>query len=1006
MQLRKCCNHPFLFPGVEASEGESYAQQLIDGSGKFQLLDRLLAKLHAGGHRVVLFSQFTSTLDLLEELLTHRSYKYCRLDGSTNRVQRTVDINAFNMIGSTRFVFLMSTRAGGLGINCQTADTCILFDSDWNPQVDLQAMARVHRIGQKKVVHLYRLVSKGTVEERIVQRAEKKLYLDKMVNSGATGASGANDGTAEEATTAEIMSALKFGASCCFNAEGADAAPTDEQIDAIIDRSRKEGDSIGGIVGGGQHSAADFDAQASELNMRELQGSVYGDEKAEQSGGGSSGPSKAQLSSVAGMLGGGTLADINDAWEAIASSKREAKSRLRMEKVAGVGEVAVLRENDYCMGEEMPNAGRQKMHDDDAREKATGRQVAGRDFAHESRCLHCWKGPKKAKNGVCAPVGKAPSGGHSGVGGGLRGCDLCPASFHLSCVNMSEADAKGWGVWACGHHECTVCHRKAQHVGGLLFRCTVCPTAYCEDHLPPEALIMGENPRFKALGHRHPKQGCYVLHSTECVQLAATLGFDCGEARASAAAILGATGVDTTVSSKGKSKVRPVPEPEQVDERTDMQKLEEACPGVAKAIRSLLRTGDRASGENPITSIAEASPGWLARATNRDKTRTSTLDLVHDLLFDTELYDSNNKDDDKYRADLAAKIGAWKGGLTDDDGAPVEAAKREDAAAARYLDLVRQLEGLGSRYLCVLPPLIGCQRVVGGNMRQANVALNERVSTLAKKAVCPLVALFFTLPTEAALYLDEREGIQYERAGCQGGDPGFLCNGQDLRANQGAYSECLIIRHGRIVKRYQPPPQPPKAPLPLPPLPPGFWGAGASAHGNPLPGSSAPFAPQSTGAAPPPPAHASAAASILAAHHAAASGPTPFPRPSMSAKASTQGAGGSGTDDAPVRRPCGTPGCTLADYHAGACNSPTHQVAAKRSSPARSPGALGERPAKTARTPASPSVGASPTVDKQPEIETLGIKALKELVTSAGLSTVDCIDKADLLERAREALAS
>jgi len=161
MQLRKCCNHPFLFPNVEPSGDEAYSTQLVDGSGKFQILQRLLAKLFAAGHRVVLFSQFTSTLDLLEDFLTHEGYKYGRLDGSTNRVQRTVDINAFNMPGSSRFVFLMSTRAGGLGINCQTADTCILFDSDWNPQVDLQAMARVHRIGQTKTVLLYRLVSPG-----------------------------------------------------------------------------------------------------------------------------------------------------------------------------------------------------------------------------------------------------------------------------------------------------------------------------------------------------------------------------------------------------------------------------------------------------------------------------------------------------------------------------------------------------------------------------------------------------------------------------------------------------------------------------------------------------------------------------------------------------------------------------------------------------------------------------------------------------------------------------
>jgi SWI/SNF-related matrix-associated actin-dependent regulator of chromatin subfamily A member 5 len=152
MQLRKCCNHPFLFPNVEPSAEESYFNQLVNGSGKFEVLRRLLAKLHSNGHRVVLFSQFTSTLDLLEDFLTHEQYKYCRLDGGTNRVQRTVDINSFNMVGSSKFVFLMSTRAGGLGINCQTADTCILFDSDWNPQVDMQAMARVHRIGQTKKV--------------------------------------------------------------------------------------------------------------------------------------------------------------------------------------------------------------------------------------------------------------------------------------------------------------------------------------------------------------------------------------------------------------------------------------------------------------------------------------------------------------------------------------------------------------------------------------------------------------------------------------------------------------------------------------------------------------------------------------------------------------------------------------------------------------------------------------------------------------------------------------
>ena len=115
---------------------------LVRASGKLRMLDRLLARLLARGHRAVVFSQFMGTLDVIDDVLRMRGVKFCRLDGGTNRVQRTVDINAFNAPGSKIGVFLMSTRAGGLGINLQTADTCILYDSDWNPQADLQGTSR------------------------------------------------------------------------------------------------------------------------------------------------------------------------------------------------------------------------------------------------------------------------------------------------------------------------------------------------------------------------------------------------------------------------------------------------------------------------------------------------------------------------------------------------------------------------------------------------------------------------------------------------------------------------------------------------------------------------------------------------------------------------------------------------------------------------------------------------------------------------------------------------
>ncbi len=154
MQLRKCCNHPFLFDGVEAIEENTTCEDLIAASGKLAVVDKLLISLYKKNHRVVLFSQFTTVLDIIEDYCNERGWIYCRLDGSTSRAQRNYIVNKFNKPGSRIFIFLMSTRSGGLGINLQTADTCILFDSDWNPQPDIQAMARVHRIGQKRTVHV------------------------------------------------------------------------------------------------------------------------------------------------------------------------------------------------------------------------------------------------------------------------------------------------------------------------------------------------------------------------------------------------------------------------------------------------------------------------------------------------------------------------------------------------------------------------------------------------------------------------------------------------------------------------------------------------------------------------------------------------------------------------------------------------------------------------------------------------------------------------------------
>lgn len=156
MHLRKCTNHPYLFDGAEPGPPYTTDQHIVDNCGKMRVLDKLLTKLKANGDRVLIFSQMTTVLDIIEDYCLWKNYKYCRLDGSTAHSDRTERIDAYNAPGSEKFIFMLSTKAGGLGINLMTANIVIIYDSDWNPQNDLQAMDRAHRIGQKKQVVVYR----------------------------------------------------------------------------------------------------------------------------------------------------------------------------------------------------------------------------------------------------------------------------------------------------------------------------------------------------------------------------------------------------------------------------------------------------------------------------------------------------------------------------------------------------------------------------------------------------------------------------------------------------------------------------------------------------------------------------------------------------------------------------------------------------------------------------------------------------------------------------------
>ncbi|KAL8515572.1 hypothetical protein ACS0TY_014310 [Phlomoides rotata] len=226
MQLRKCCNHPYLFQGAEPGPPYTTGVHLIENAGKMVLLDKLLPKLKERDSRVLIFSQMTRLLDILEDYLMFRGYLYCRIDGNTGGEDRDASIEGFNKPGSEKFVFLLSTRAGGLGINLATADVVILYDSDWNPQVDLQAQDRAHRIGQKKEVQVFRFCTEYTIEEKVIERAYKKLALDALV---------IQQGRLAEAKTVnkdELLQMVRFGAEMVFSSK--DSTITDEDIDRII----------------------------------------------------------------------------------------------------------------------------------------------------------------------------------------------------------------------------------------------------------------------------------------------------------------------------------------------------------------------------------------------------------------------------------------------------------------------------------------------------------------------------------------------------------------------------------------------------------------------------------------------------------------------------------------------------------------------------------------------------------------------------------------------------
>ncbi|KAK3323807.1 SNF2 family N-terminal domain-containing protein [Cercophora scortea] len=238
LQLRLVCNSPHNFYNPWASENNlAVDETIVTASGKMLLLDRLLPALFKGGHKVLIFSQFKTQLDIIEDYCSElRGWPFCRIDGGVAQDDRRAQIEEFNTNPDVK-VFLLSTRAGGQGINLASADTVILFDSDWNPQQDLQAQDRCHRIGQTRPVVVYRLATKGTVEEELLMSADAKRRLEKLViKKGGFRTMGQKIDMREDLDK-ETLQALLLKDGQVYKFSGDKQFLTDRDLEILCDRS-------------------------------------------------------------------------------------------------------------------------------------------------------------------------------------------------------------------------------------------------------------------------------------------------------------------------------------------------------------------------------------------------------------------------------------------------------------------------------------------------------------------------------------------------------------------------------------------------------------------------------------------------------------------------------------------------------------------------------------------------------------------------------------------------
>ncbi|KAF2121075.1 ISWI chromatin-remodeling complex ATPase-like protein ISW2 [Lophiotrema nucula] len=475
MQLRKCCSHPYLLPGA-LPDPYYVGEHIIQASGKFILLEKLLRHtLFEQKKKVLIFSGFTRTLDYVEDLLTligehGRKFKHLRLDGSTVRARRNLDIRMFNNQDSEYKVMLLSTRAGGLGINLTSAEDVIFLDEDWNPQITLQAEARAHRIGQTKKVTIYKLCTQGTVEEQMMGRIRKKLYLSAKITESmrsihsetSTKTKGRPSITDDmpQMDTTQLKTLVRRGAQTLSHPDIDATEMLSWDLETMLQKCRdKPSDPL--LEGDGP---ADLDEEKWLSMMEKVECAVLDGKRYHR-----------ELDTTAGTSAANILPS---------SISREDRRKGKNTTVMMNG-FAINKESLNCADwEAVPTfAGKDPRLADLKRDKR-------RVIVHEDHCLICFE-----------------------AGDELITCKSCPRSYHVECLPPEfQAKVRSWNGFFCPQHECFDCLKKTSDAGGLIYRCRWCEKGYCEDCLEwgKEDLIGDIIPEYEMLGEPPTVQAFYI----------------------------------------------------------------------------------------------------------------------------------------------------------------------------------------------------------------------------------------------------------------------------------------------------------------------------------------------------------------------------------------------------------------------------------------------------------------------------------------------------------------